>query len=131
MTIIFVVALSVTVWAEHRGNPAIADPGVDRVASAEQPGGNMEGKEVRFGITNSALRATATASASNGPVNSMRDSFSPLGGPVPMLLVQMGEVVFGGVGSGLYGMLAFVVTIEPAGYPLACSREQSGGWADK
>jgi K+-transporting ATPase ATPase A chain len=109
MTIIFVAMLSVTVWAEQSGNPAIARLGVDQSASNLQPGGNMEGKEVRFGIANSALWATATTSASNGSVNSMHDSFTPLGGLVPMWLMQLGEVVYGGVGSGLYGMLAFVI----------------------
>ena len=109
MTLIFVVMLSVAVWAEQSGNPVLTRMGVDQTASATQPGGNMEGKEVRFGITNSALWATATTAASNGSVNSMHDSFTPLGGLVPMWMMQLGEVVFGGVGSGLYGMLAFVI----------------------
>ena len=109
MTIIFVALLSVTVWAEQSGNPAVAGLGVDQTASNLQPGGNMEGKEVRFGIADSALWATATTSASNGSVNSMHDSFTSLGGLVPMWLMQLGEVVYGGVGSGLYGMLAFVI----------------------
>jgi len=109
MTIIFVALLSVTVWAEQSGNPAVAGLGVDQTASNLQPGGNMEGKEVRFGIVDSALWATATTSASNGSVNSMHDSFTSLGGLVPMWLMQLGEVVYGGVGSGLYGMLAFVI----------------------
>jgi K+-transporting ATPase ATPase A chain len=109
MTIIFVAMLSVTVWAEQRGNPAVAGLSVNQSASSLQPGGNMEGKEVRFGITNSALWATTTTSASSGSVNAMLDSFTPLGGLVPMWLMQLGEVVYGGVGSGLYGMLAFVI----------------------
>ena len=109
MTIIFVACLAVTVWAEQRGNPAITELGVDQAASDLQSGGNMEGKEVRFGITNSALWATSTTSASNGSVNSMHDSYTPLGGLMPMWLMQLGEVVYGGVGSGLYGMLAFVI----------------------
>ena len=109
MTIIFVCALAVTVWAEQRGNLAFASLGIDQQASALQPGGNMEGKELRFGIANSALWATATTSASNGSVNSMHDSFMPLGGLIPMWLMQLGEVVYGGVGSGLYGMLVFVI----------------------
>ena len=109
MTLIFVVMLTVAVWAEQSGNPVLTKLGVDQTASATQPGGNMEGKEVRFGITNSALWATATTSVSNGSVNSMHDSFTPLGGLVPMWMMQLGEVVFGGVGSGLYGMLAFVI----------------------
>jgi potassium-transporting ATPase potassium-binding subunit len=109
MTLIFVVMLSIAVWAEQRGNPVLTHLGVDQTASATQPGGNMEGKEVRFGITNSALWATATTSASNGSVNSMHDSFTAIGGLVPMWMMQLGEVVFGGVGSWLYGMLAFVI----------------------
>jgi K+-transporting ATPase ATPase A chain len=109
MTIIFVVMLSVTVWAEQRGNPSLEGLNVDQSASAMQSGGNMEGKEVRFGAANSALWAAATTGASNGSVNAMHDSFTPLGGLVPMWLMQLGEVVYGGVGSGLYGMLAFVI----------------------
>jgi K+-transporting ATPase ATPase A chain len=109
MTIIFVVMLSVSVWSEQRGNSALTSLGVDQSASSVQSGGNMEGKEVRFGAANSALWAAATTGASNGSVNSMHDSFTPLGGLVPMWLMQLGEVVYGGVGSGLYGMLAFVI----------------------
>jgi K+-transporting ATPase ATPase A chain len=109
MTIIFVVLLSVTVWAEQTGNPAIASLGVDIKQSNINPGGNMEGKEVRFGVANSALWATATTAASNGSVDSMHDSYMPLGGLVPMWLMQLGEIIYGGVGSGLYGMLAFVI----------------------
>ncbi len=109
MTVIFALTLSVAVWAEQSGNPAVAGLNVDQSASNLQPGGNMEGKEVRFGIANSALWATATTSASNGSVNSMHDSYTPVGGLVPMWLMQLGEVVYGGVGSGLYGMIAFVI----------------------
>jgi K+-transporting ATPase ATPase A chain len=109
MTIIFVAVLAVVVIAEQGGNPAISALGIDQTAGDAQAGGNMEGKEVRFGITNSALWATATTAASNGSVNSMLDSFTPLGGLFPMWLMQLGEVVFGGVGSGLYGMLTFVI----------------------
>jgi potassium-transporting ATPase potassium-binding subunit len=109
MTVLFVGLLVACVWAEQAGNPALPALGVDQIASSLQPGGNMEGKEVRFGVTNSALWATATTAASNGSVNSMHDSFTPLGGLVPMWLMQLGEVVFGGVGSGLYGMLMFVI----------------------
>lgn len=109
MTIIFVVFLGVAVWSEQNGNPAFTKMGVDQAASSLQPGGNMEGKEVRFGIVNSALWATATTSASNGSVNSMHDSYMPLGGMVTLVMMQLGEVVFGGVGSGLYGMLVFVI----------------------
>ncbi|HMK07760.1 MAG TPA: potassium-transporting ATPase subunit KdpA [Anaerolineales bacterium] len=109
MTIIFVALLGVAVWAEQGGNPAFTARGVDQQANALQPGGNMEGKEARFGIANSALWATATTAASNGSVNSMHDSFMPLGGLVPMWMIQLGEIIYGGVGSGLYGMLAFVI----------------------
>jgi len=109
MTAIFVAFLAIAVWAEQSGNPAFAALGVDQTQSAMNPGGNMEGKEVRFGIANSALWATATTAASNGSINSMHDSFMPLGGLVPLFLMQLGEIIYGGVGSGLYGMLAFVI----------------------
>ncbi len=109
MTLVFVVLLAVCAGAEQAGNPALTKLGVDQSFSASQAGGNMEGKETRFGIVNSALWATATTAASNGSVNSMHDSFTPLGGLVPMWLIQLGEVIFGGVGSGLYGMLMYVV----------------------
>jgi len=109
MTVIFVVLLGIAEVSEQAGNPLLAQAGADQVASETQTGGNMEGKEVRFGIVNSALWATATTAASNGSVNSMHDSYTPLGGLVPMFLMQLGEVVFGGVGSGLYGMLIFAI----------------------
>ena len=109
MTVIFVVMATVAIWAEAQGNPLFAPLGVDQAGSALQPGGNMEGKESRFGIVASALFATITTSASCGAVNAMHDSFTPLGGMVPMWLIQLGEVVFGGVGSGLYGMLIFAI----------------------
>jgi K+-transporting ATPase ATPase A chain len=109
MTILFVMMVGLALWAEQRGNPAFARLGVDQSASDIQAGGNMEGKEARFGIVNSALWATATTAVSNGSVNSMHDSYAPLGGLAPMWLMQLGEVVYGGVGSGLYGMLAFVI----------------------
>ena len=113
MTIIFVGALAVCTQAEGKGNPTLTRLGVNQVAStvpgAEQPGGNMEGKELRFGPGGSALWATATTAASNGSVNAMHGSFMPLGGLVPLWLMQLGEVVFGGVGSGLYGMLMFAM----------------------
>jgi potassium-transporting ATPase potassium-binding subunit len=109
MTIVFVALLAVCVGAEQAGNPALAKLGVDQTASAVQAGGNMEGKETRFGVVNSALWATATTAASNGSVNAMHDSFTPLGGLVPMWLIQIGEVIYGGVGSGLYGMLMLVI----------------------
>ena len=109
MTIILVAFLAVAVWAEQGGNPAFTKLGIDQTQTAINPGGNMEGKETRFGIANSALWATVTTAASNGSVNSMHDSFMPLGGLVPLFMIQLGEIIFGGVGSGLYGMLAFVI----------------------
>ena len=109
MTLLFVVfAIAATVF-EQQGNPRLAALGVDQVASASQPGGNMEGKEARLGITASALFATITTAASCGAVNAMHDAFTPLGGAVPLVLMQLGEVVFGGAGSGLYGMLVFAI----------------------
>lgn len=109
MMIILVVALFFAYQAESRGNPKFNALGVDQIATAVNPGGNMEGKEVRFGIPNSSLWATVTTAASNGSVNSMHDSFTPMGGLVALVMMQLGEVVFGGVGSGLYGMLIFVI----------------------
>ena len=109
MTVIFAVMATVAIWAEAHGNPLFAPLGVDQAGSALQAGGNMEGKESRFGIVASALFATITTSASCGAVNAMHDLFTPLGGMVPMWLIQLGEVVFGGVGSGLYGMLIFAI----------------------
>jgi K+-transporting ATPase ATPase A chain len=109
MTLVLVAMLAVCIWAEQGGNPALARLGVDQTQSTMQAGGNMEGKETRFGIVNSALWATTTTAASNGSVNAMHDSFTPLGGLVPMWMIQLGEVIFGGVGSGLYGMLMYVV----------------------
>ncbi|MBK8407822.1 MAG: potassium-transporting ATPase subunit KdpA [Sandaracinaceae bacterium] len=109
MLAIFIPLLFATVAFEQAGNPALTALGVDQAVSDVSSGGNMEGKEVRFGITNSALWATATTAASNGSVNAMHDSFTPLGGLVPMWLMQLGEIVFGGVGSGLYGMLIYAI----------------------
>ncbi|CAN7419485.1 potassium-transporting ATPase subunit KdpA [Acidovorax sp. LjRoot129] len=109
MTVIFAVAVVALVAAEQAGNPQWSALGVDQAAGALQSGGNMEGKEVRFGITASALFAAVTTAASCGAVNAMHDSFTPLGGMVPLVLMQLGEVVFGGVGSGLYGMLVFAI----------------------
>ena len=109
MTLIFVVLLSAGYLAEQAGNPALESLNVDQSASSLQAGGNMEGKEARFGIATSALWAAATTAASNGSVNSMHDSYTPLGGLVPMWLMQLGEVIYGGVGSGLYGMLIFAI----------------------
>ena len=127
MTIVFVAMLSLAVGAEQSGNPLLAKQGVDQAASEVQSGGNMEGKETRFGIVNSALWATATTAASNGSVNSMHDSFTPLGGLVPMWMIQMGEVIFGGVGSGLYGMLIFaIVAVFVAGLMIGRTPEYLG-----
>ncbi len=109
MLIIFIPCLWFCTHIEQQGNPLLGKLGIDQRSSAMQPGGNMEGKESRFGIASSALWATATTAASNGSVNSMHDSYMPLGGMVPMWLMQLGEVIFGGVGSGLYGMIAFII----------------------
>jgi len=109
MTVIFVGMAILALWAEQQANPLLVRMGVDQTHGILQAGGNMEGKETRFGITASALFATITTSASCGAVNAMHDSFMPLGGLVPMWLIQLGEVVFGGVGSGLYGMLIFAI----------------------
>ena len=126
MTVIFVALLVVCVVAEQNGHVFVKQ-GVDHTASALQSGGNMEGKEVRFGITNSALWATATTSASNGSVNAMHDSFTPIGGLVPMWLIQLGEVVYGGVGSGLYGMLMFaIIAVFVAGLMVGRTPEYLG-----
>lgn len=109
MLMIFVPLIIVVVAAEQVGVPQYGQLGIDQQASPTHSGGNMEGKETRFGIVNSAIWASATTAASNGCVNSMHDSYTPLGGLVPMWLMQLGEVIFGGVGSGLYGMLMFVI----------------------
>ena len=109
MTIVFVGFLALAAWAEESSNPLFRGLNIDQASSALQPGGNMEGKEVRFGIPNSVIWATATTSASNGSVNSMHDSFMPMGGFVTLVMLHFGEVIFGGVGSGLYGMLVFVI----------------------
>ena len=109
MGFLFLVGMTTCYWAESQGNPAFAQFNVDSAASATQAGGNMEGKEVRFGIANSTIWATATTDASNGSVNSMHDSYTPLGGLVPLVNIQLGEVIFGGVGAGLYGILAFAI----------------------
>jgi K+-transporting ATPase ATPase A chain len=127
MIVIFVAMLALCEWAEYRGNPLLTPLGIDQTASAVAPGGNMEGKEVRFGIANSALWATATTSASNGSVNSMHDSFTPLGGLVPLFMMQLGEVVYGGVGSGLYGMLVFaIIAVFVAGLMVGRTPEYLG-----
>jgi len=107
MAFLFLLAVTATYWAEAKGNPLLAN--TDQRVTAMQPGGNMEGKEVRFGIANSALFATVTTDASCGAVNGAHDSFTPLGGMVPLINMMLGEVVFGGVGAGLYGMFVFIV----------------------
>ena len=107
MAILFLVGVTVVYWAEARGNPLLA--GVDQHVSAVQPGGNMEGKEVRFGIANTALWATVTTDASCGAINGWHDSFTPLGGMVPLVNIMLSEVIFGGVGAGMYGILIYIV----------------------
>ncbi|OLD13412.1 MAG: potassium-transporting ATPase subunit KdpA [Acidobacteria bacterium 13_1_40CM_3_65_5] len=109
MAFLFLAGVTTTYWSEARGNPILASAGADQTATNSTPGGNMEGKEVRFGIANSALFATATTDASCGAVNGMHDSFTPLGGLVPLVNIMLGEVIFGGVGAGMYGVLVFVV----------------------
>ena len=109
MALLFLVGAGVSMWNEQRGNPLLSRLGVNTSASAEQSGGNMEGKEVRFGIVDSALWATVTTDTSCGAVNSMHDSYTPLGGLIPLLNMQIGEIIFGGVGSGLYGILVMAV----------------------
>ena len=127
MTVALVGFYGFTAWAEQSGNPMFAAAGATDVVNANQPGGNMEGKEARFGIAQSALWATATTAASNGSVNSMHDSYTPLGGLAPMVLMQLGEVIFGGVGSGLYGMLVFaIVTVFIAGLMVGRTPEYLG-----
>ena len=127
MLVIFVPLVVADVAAEQAGNPKLAALGLDQGASDLQAGGNMEGKETRFGIANSALWAVATTSASNGSVNAMHDSFTPLGGLIPLWLMQLGEVVFGGVGSGLYGMLMFaIVAVFIAGLMVGRTPEYLG-----
>jgi K+-transporting ATPase ATPase A chain len=127
MLLIFVPLLLLCAMAEQAGNPALTTLGVDQTASIAQAGGNMEGKETRFGAVASALWATATTAASNGSVNAMHDSFTPLGGLVPLWMMQLGEVIFGGVGSGLYGMLAFaIVAVFIAGLMVGRTPEYLG-----
>jgi potassium-transporting ATPase potassium-binding subunit len=127
MAILFFAGVAVAYWAESAGNPAFAGAGVDQVASVVQAGGNMEGKEVRFGVTNSALFATVTTDASCGAVNAMHDSFTPLGGMVPLINMKLGEIIFGGVGAGLYGMLLFaILTLFIAGLMVGRTPEYVG-----
>jgi len=127
MGILFLGGTGATYWAESQPSPAIGVAHVDAKPGPLQTGGNMEGKEVRFGIANSAIWAVATTDASNGSVNSMHDSYTPLGGLVEMLNIQLGEIVFGGVGSGLYGMLLFaIVTVFIAGLMVGRTPEYLG-----
>ncbi|MGV6995708.1 potassium-transporting ATPase subunit KdpA [Desulfovibrio sp. QI0430] len=131
MTLLLAAAIGFTAWAEQSATPQLAQTGQTDLAASSgllaQAGGNMEGKEARFGITGSAIWAAATTAASNGSVNAMHDSLTPLGGMVPMVLMQLGEVVFGGVGSGLYGMLAFVLlTVFMAGLMVGRTPEYLG-----
>lgn len=131
MTLLLTAAIGFTAWAEQSATPQLAQSGQVDLAARNgllaQAGGNMEGKEARFGITDSAIWAAATTAASNGSVNAMHDSLTPLGGLVPMVLMQLGEVVFGGVGSGLYGMLAFVLlTVFMAGLMVGRTPEYLG-----
>ncbi|RAU21677.1 potassium-transporting ATPase subunit KdpA [Paramagnetospirillum kuznetsovii] len=109
MAIMLAVGIGIAYWQEAGGNPQIQAMGVDVIATDMAPGGNMEGKEVRFGIANSTIWAAATTAASNGSVNSMHDSYTPIGGMVPLVNIMLGEVIFGGVGSGLHGMIVFVI----------------------
>jgi len=109
MAFLFLAGVTTVYWAEARGNPILTAVGADQTTTALSPGGNMEGKEVRFGIASSALFATVTTDASCGAVNGMHDSFTPLGGLVPLVNIMLGEVIFGGVGAGMYGILVFIV----------------------
>ncbi len=125
MAVLFLVGVTVVYWAEARGNPLLA--GVDQCVSAQQPGGNMEGKEVRFGIANTALWATVTTDASCGAINGWHDSFTPLGGMVPLVNIMLSEVIFGGVGAGTYGMLVYVIlTVFIAGLMVGRTPEYLG-----
>ncbi len=127
MTLVFAALLPCTYLAEQNGNPILTKLGADQVATATNIGGNMEGKEVRIGVAESALWATATTAASNGSVNSMHDSFMPLGGMIPLWLIQLSEVIFGGVGSGLYGLIVYaVVAVFIAGLMIGRTPEYLG-----
>lgn len=127
MTLVFLFLAGLDVWAEQAGNPLFERMGIDDHVGPLQSGGNMEGKETRFGIVASALWAVSTTAASNGSVNAMLDSFTPLGGMIPMWLMQLGEVIFGGVGSGLYGMLVFaMVAVFIAGLMIGRTPEYLG-----
>src|SRR6202142_4554895 len=125
MALLFLCGVTTAYWAEARGNPLLT--GVNQQATATQAGGNMEGKEVRFGIANSALFATVTTDASCGAVNAMHDSFTALGGMVPLVNIQLGEIIFGGVGAGMYGMLLFaILTLFIAGLMVGRTPEYVG-----
>lgn len=127
MTVVLLGALLVALHYEQAGNPLLSPLGVDQTPGMMQSGGNMEGKETRFGVVNSVLWATATTAASNGSVNAMHDSFMPLGGLIPLSLIQLGEVIFGGVGSGLYGMLIFaIIAVFVAGLMIGRTPEYLG-----
>jgi len=127
MSVLFLVGVGICYWAEASGNPAFDPIGIDQTASSLQSGGNMEGKDVRFGIADSALWATATTDASNGSVNAMHDSFTPLGGLVPLANILLGEIIFGGVGSGLYGILLYaIITVFIAGLMVGRTPEYLG-----
>src|SRR6185503_4881316 len=127
MLVVLVPCMGAVYALERRGTPALAAAGADLVEGPDSPGGNMEGKELRFGVAQSAIWAAATTAASNGSVNAMHDSLTPLGGLVPMVLMQLGEVVFGGVGSGLYGLLAFaIVAVFVAGLMVGRTPEYLG-----
>ena len=127
MVVMFVIAVTVITPAEQSGNPLLSTLGVDQTESVMQVGGNMEGKEVRYGITASSLFAVITTAASCGAVNAMHDSFTPIGGMVPMVMIQLGEVVFGDTGSGLYGMLLFaILTVFIAGLMIGRTPEYLG-----
>jgi K+-transporting ATPase ATPase A chain len=127
MGLLFLAGTTTVYWAETPGNPALLPFHVDYTASTLQAGGNMEGKEVRFGIANSALFTTITTDASCGAVNTMHDSLMPLGGMIPMLNIQLGEIIFGGVGSGLYGMLLFaIIAVFVAGLMVGRTPEYLG-----
>jgi K+-transporting ATPase ATPase A chain len=127
MFVILLPLLYLCVMQEQAGNPALASLHVDHAASALQAGGNMEGKEVRFGISASGLYATTTTAVSCGAVNAMHDSFMPLGGFVPLFLIQLGEIIFGGVGAGMYGILMFaVVAVFVAGLMVGRTPEYIG-----
>ena len=127
MGLLFLMGVTVATWSEQRGNPQFTAMGISQTASAQQSGGNMEGKEVRFGIVNSTIWATATTDASNGSVNAMHDSFTPLGGLVPLFNLHLGEVAFGGVGTGLAGMIVMaLLTVFIAGLMVGRTPEYLG-----